>query len=424
MNVKNTASIRCAIFANVAKVVAIALIAFAQPQFVTSAAAQSQLANCSLSAGTSIIICTTTNPLAGVAAPPAAGTLTLSGAGPQPPICSGGLAANPQTGLAPNVATAITLTACLQSADRGTFDYRWVSPAVSGSGVGIGSATATLAAGQFITYSVDVCASPVATALCTRVTTQAITAAGPPVCNTISPPTQIVSLNAPVTALNANCVGATSYQWFLGASPATGTSISGATGATYGPPTTTLGTLTYSVRAINATSFTDSVSSATVTVQPGGNACPAGSPNPRVIVAFTQAAQNFTYQRIEGSALGTPVYGAGTHITQINVGPTTTDSTLNHQYIATWGIVQDDNTTFSNRTISLSQTCGDFSADKIVIDDFLGGNFSLITSDDTRPVSASIKVVTPGIWYVNVRNKDCPAGANCSITGIYTNRNR
>ncbi len=156
----------------------------------------------------------------------------------------------------------------------------------------------------------------------------------------------------------------------------------------------------------------------------GSGACPAGSSNPRVAVGFTQAAQNFTSQQIVGSAYGAYATGAGTHVTRITVGPTSTDTTLNHQYTATWGIVQDDTTTFSNRTVSLSQICGDFSADKIVFTNTSSGNFALITSDDAARASATTKVVTEGTWYINVRNDDCPAGTNCSITGIYTNRNR
>jgi large repetitive protein len=424
MTISNSAALWRAISVKFGNLTAVALIALTQTQFVSSATAQgAALANCALSAGTSIITCTTTSPLTGVAAPAESGTLTLRGAGVQGPVCSGGLTANPQTGLPPNVATAIALTACAQSADRASFDYRWVPPAVSGGGVGLGSATATLAAGQSVTYSVDVCASTAANALCTRATTSAITPAGPPVCAAISPSQQTVSPNAVAAALNANCAGATSYQWFSGASPATGTLISGATNATYAPPTSVLGTFTYSVRATNATGTTDNTSNATVIVA-GGSACPVGSGNPRVTVTFTQPAQNFVRQNITGSAFGTLANGAGTHITQITVGPTSTDTTLNHRYLATWGIVQEDTTTFSNRTISLSQICGDFSADKIVLTNTQDGNFELITVDDAARASATRKVVTPGVWYINVRNDTCPDGANCSITGIYTNRNR
>ncbi len=422
MIISNTTASWRAISAQLGKVIAVVLFASAQTQFVSSAVAQTPgtaLANCALTAG--IITCTTTNTLNGVAGPSEGGSLTLRGSGVQGPICTGGLTANPQTGLTPNTPTNIALNACAQSPDRASFNYRWVPPAVAGSGVGIGSATATLAAGQSVTYSVDVCASVTANALCTRVTTPAITPAGPPVCSAIAPSTQTVALNGVAAALNANCAGATSYQWFSGTSPATGTLISGATAATYAPPTSALGTLTYSVRATNATGTTDNTSNAAVTVS-GGAPCPVGSGNPRVTVAFTQAGQNFVRQSIIGSAFGTLTNGAGTHITQITVGPN--DTTLKHQYRATWGIVQDDTTTFSNRTVSLSQICGDFSTNKIVFSNTQDGTFSMITDDDLTPTSASIKRVSPGVWYVNVRNDTCPDGANCSITGIYTNRNR
>jgi hypothetical protein len=424
MIISNSSALWRAISANFGKVIAVALIALTQTQFVSSAAAQSApLINCALSAGTSIINCTTTSTLRGVAAPAESGTLTIRGAGVQRPVCSGGLTANPQGGFPANVATNIALTACAQSADRSTFDYRWVSPAGPGGGVGLGAATATLPAGQSVTYSVDVCASAAADAACTTVTTPAITPAGPPICSAISPPLQTAAPNSVAVPLNANCAGATSYQWFEGASPATGTPISGATSATYTPPTLVLGTFTYSVRATNVTGVTDNTNSATLIVA-GGAACPANSGNPRVSVTFTQGIQNFVRQTIIGSAFGTLTNGPGTHITQIMVGPTTTDTTLNHQFLATWGIVQEDTTTFSNRTVSLSQICGDFSPDKIVFSNSLGGQFELITVDDAARASAVRKVVTPGIWYINVRNDDCPDGFNCSITGVYTNRNR
>jgi hypothetical protein len=144
---------------------------------------------------------------------------------------------------------------------------------------------------------------------------------------------------------------------------------------------------------------------------PSGQACAPGSGNPRVTVNFTTPAQNFTYQSIVGQS---------THVTQITVAPD--DNTANKRYLATWGIVQDDTTTFSNRTVSLSQTCNDFSPSKILFTNTQGGNISIVTANDPRP--STIEKLTPGVWYINVRNDDCPAGVNCSITGIYTNRNR
>jgi hypothetical protein len=249
-----------------------------------------------------------------------------------------------------------------------------------------------------------------------------------PTCTAITPGSQTVSQNAAAAALNANCTGATSYQWYTGSSPANGVAIAGATGATFTPSTAATGASVYSVRATNTTGSTDNSAAATVTVQAviqppvTGGTCASG--NPRVIVNFTKDAQNFTYQSIVGSGSGSLNSGQGTHVTQITVGPTSTDTTLNHRYTATWGIVQDDTTTFSNRTVSLSQTCGDFSPDKIVFANTPSGNFALVTRDDAARADGSTLVVTPGVWYINVRNDDCPAGTNCSITGIYTNRNR
>jgi hypothetical protein len=401
--------------------VAIVVVVAAQTQFVTSASAQRSgavPATCSINAGNSTMTCTTTVSLTGVTGSFAGGALTLSGSGPQGPVCSGLLTATPST-VPVNVATAVTLTACAQSTDRASFDYRWVSPATAGNSIGAGSVTATLAATQSAAYSVDVCATSAATALCTRVSAT-VTAAGPPVCTAIAPAIQSVSQNAAATALSANCSAATSYQWYLGASPLTGAAISGATSASYTPSTATLGSATYSVRATNANGSTDNTNSAVVSVS-AQSTCTSGGGTPRVTVAFTQAAENFIYQSIVGQ---------GTHATRINVGAQATDSTTTHRYTATWGIVQDDNTTFSNRTVTLSECINDFSPSAIVlVDNFLGGNVALVTEDDPRARSATNPTGPPALkfnktYYINVRNNDCPAGANCSITGIYTNRNR
>jgi hypothetical protein len=132
-----------------------------------------------------------------------------------------------------------------------------------------------------------------------------------------------------------------------------------------------------------------------------------------VVVAFTTPAKNFTYQRINGN---------GIHVTQITVDPA--DNTQGKQYTGTWGIVQDDTTIFANRTVTLSRNCNDFSpAAQLLFNNTMAGNIGLVTQGDPR-TGSGIFALAPGVWYINVRNDDCPMDVNCSITGIYTNRNR
>ncbi len=380
-------------------------------------------ANCTINASSSTLTCTTTVALTGVTGTFSNGTLTLAGgaAGPQ---CNGGLAATPQSGLSPNTATAISLQACPSNTNRSALNFRWVSPAVAANGQDpwFGTATATVPAGQSVTYSVDVCDSSAANAACTRVTTAPITTAGTaPTCSAISPATQTVFQNAAATALNANCSGATSYQWYTGSSPANGgVLISGATGATYTPPTSIVGQVTYSVRAFNGTQFTDNANTASVTVQQvvsGG--CPAGEP--RFRINYSTSVQNYTYQALVGSDSVRRESGS-VFVVQVTVAAT--DSSLSKQYPPTFNFTQDDTSPYSPRTISVSQNCADFSPSAVVASGFDTSTITLLTSGDSRSGLPRFATLSPGVWYINVKNDGCPSGVNCSISGIWRNFNR
>jgi hypothetical protein len=372
-------------------------------------------ATCSINAAGTSLTCTTTVALSGVSGSFANNTLTVTGqaSGPQ---CIGGLSASPSSGITPNVATAISLQACSGNTNRSSLNFRWVSPAtaVSGSDPWFGTATATLSAGQSTTYSVDVCDSPTGTS-CTRVTSGAVSATGATsfTCSAISPSTsQVVNVNAASTPLNANCSGATSYQWYSGTSPANGSAISGATSASYTPPTNTAGVFNYSVRATNASQQTaDSPNSVSVTVQGGGGCLIAGEP--RVTVNYTTPVQNFAKQA------GGP---GGIHVIKVVVAAG--DTSIGKQYPPSYGFTQDDTTTYSDRTITVSQTCADFSASaQKVTQGFASGTIRLVTTGDSRTGQQGIATVTPGTWYINTRNDTCVVGANCSFTGIYRNFN-
>jgi hypothetical protein len=373
-------------------------------------------ATCTINASGTSLTCTTTVTLSGVSGTFSGGSLTVTGAaaGPQ---CNGGLTASP-TSISANTATAISLQACPSNTNRSSLNFRWVSPATqaSGSDAWFGSATATLGAGASINYSVDVCDSAAANAACTRVTSPAITAAGGTfTCSSITPSaTQSVVVGSSATALTANCSGATSYQWYIGASPSTGTAISGATAQSYVPPTSSVGSTAYSVRATNANQQTaDSPNSVTVNVsqqQTGG--CPAGEP--RIVVAYSRDVLNFTKQTVIGN---------GMHITQVNV--LSSDSSIGKQYPPSFGYSQDDTTAYSNRTISVSPNCGDFTSGsaQIVRSGFPTGTIKLVTAGDSRSGSPGHATVGPGTWYINLRNDSCDPGVNCSFTGIYRNFN-
>jgi hypothetical protein len=371
-------------------------------------------ANCTISADNRTMTCTTTVSLNGVAGSFSGGTLTLASSGAAGPTCSGGLTANPQSGLTPNTATAIQLQACPQNTNRATLDFRWVAPAVKSAAGNPwdGTATANVPSGQSVTYSVNVCDSVAANAACTTVTTAPITATGAsalPVCTAITG-TQSVVQNGSASALGASCSNATSYQWYQGASVATGTAISGATGATYIPSTASIGTFSYVVRATNGSGFTDNNAAATVTVSSAGGGglgnC-ASLGEPRLRSAFNASA-NFTNVRIEGS---------GIYVIQITVSAT--DSTNGRGLLPGLSFTQDNQTAGSNRTVTLSRTCNDFSANaRVIASGSTDASTQFRTAGDTAR-APSVIPLSEGIWYLNVRNDTCPLGTNCSMSGIW-----
>jgi hypothetical protein len=211
--------------------------------------------------------------------------------------------------------------------------------------------------------------------------------------------------------LTANCTNATSYQWYSGSTFSTRTAITSATAATYAPSTSTTGTTTYWVAATNTGGTTDPTTGASVTVSsPPSGTCP--SPEPRASANFT-GSLSYQYAAIVGS---------GIHVTKITVGAN--DTTIGKNILPSYLFTQDDTTTFANRTVTLSQTCNDFSPNaRVLLTNSLGGSLSFVTQGDAR-ASATIATMTPGVWYINVRNDNCPAGVNCSISGQWVNWNR
>lgn len=384
---------------------------------VSSASAQSSgtvPATCTINAGGTSLTCTTTVSLSGVNGTFSNGALTLNGQAAGP-TCSGGVTATPSSVTA-DTATAIQLNACPNNTNRSQLNFRWVSPAnASGNDPWIGSATATIAAGGSAQYAVDVCASADPSAACTRVTAT-VTAPGASFsCGAVSPATQTVFQNSAPQLLSVNCPGATSYQWYVGTSPASGSVISGATQSTFSPPTANVGTVTYSVRGTNGQTNADSTSPASVTVQvqqPSGS-CPAGEP--RVTVNWggssNTAVSNFAYQSITGN---------GVHVTRVNVGAVNSSGLV---YPPSYSYTQDDTRTYSDRRVTVSQSCDDTVAGgQVVATGYPTGVVNLVTNGDSRGTLQGYARVTPNsTWYIIVRNENCPAGSNCSFTGIYRN---
>ena len=235
-----------------------------------------------------------------------------------------------------------------------------------------------------------------------------------PNCTAITPGSQNAVQSGSLSQLSANCTGATSYQWYTGASFASRTPISGETTASYTPSSGAVGTTTYWVSATNSIGTTDNPASATITISAPvvSSVCPAGEP--RVSTNFSTYATNFTYQ---------PIYGNSVFVLKLTLAAG--DSTVGKTILPTFLITQDDTTTFSdNRTISVSQQCNDFSSNaRIVFSGRSGGSTAFVTTGDSR-ASANIATLSPGVWYINVRNDSCPGSENCSISGIWRNWNR
>ncbi len=240
-----------------------------------------------------------------------------------------------------------------------------------------------------------------------------------PSCTAISPGSQSVVQSSALSPLSANCTGATSYQWYTGGSSAPASSplhtpIAGETSSLYFPSSGAVGSTTYWVSATNGFGTTDNPSSATVTVTAPvvSSVCPAGEP--RISTNFATYATNFTYQ---------PIFGNSVFVMKLTIAAG--DTTLGKTILPTFLITQDDTTTFSdNRTISISQRCNDFSSTaQIVLSGRSGGSSAFVTTGDSRG-SATTATLSPGVWYINVRNDSCPGSDNCSISGIWRNWNR
>jgi hypothetical protein len=375
-------------------------------------------ANCQINASANTLTCTTTVQLTNVAGTFGNGGLTLAPSGSQGPTCNGGLVATPSVVTA-GVATNVSLQACPNNTNRSQLIFRWLSPATQSAGADawVGAASVNLAAGANTTLSVDVCASAAQDAACTRASATINTSqATAPSCSAIAPASQQVAQNGTAAVLSVTCSNATSYQWYAGASAATGTAISGATGATYTPPTTAVGTLQYSVRASNNAGSTD-VAAASVTVNtspPIGQGCPAGEP--RVVSNFLEV-KNFAYTSLIGSSGAQAMLAV-----RITVGAN--DTTIGKvRSIPTFMFVQEDGGYASQRTVTLSENCLDFNVGsggaRLLFENTDGGSLQFVTAGDSR-ASDRVPALTPGrVYYINIRNDTCPAGFDCRISGIW-----
>jgi hypothetical protein len=361
--------------------------------------------NCTVNAAGTELTCTTTVRLSGVSAAFANGQVTLQG-GPTGPACNGGLVITSPTSttIPSGTATAVQLDACPSNTNRAGLNYRWLAPAQpasANSSAWLGSATVTLAAGERRAFVVDVCADATAGAACTRVSSAELIGQGAVSCGAVSPATQTVNQNAAAAALTASCTGATSYQWYAGNPTAGGVAVNGATGVSFTPPTSAIGTVAYFVRGSNGTTTSDSPAGGAVTVQAvvGGCNLPIG-----MDVAYGTSAQLTDRSSVGPGAV---------FVTKITVGAG--DSTIGRQLLPNYYFYYNDNSTFSDRTITVSKTCGDFtSAEAIQMGQGISGTVRFVTTGDTRG-GPQIPTLTPGVWYVNMRSDTCPAGVNCSF---------
>ncbi|GEM_PF-5490320 len=135
----------------------------------------------------------------------------------------------------------------------------------------------TIAAGTYTPYYYK------STSNCYNPAGNSVVVNGGPTSVTVNPASQTVTRNGTPTSITVSASGATSYQWYSNASNSNtgGTAISGATSASYTPPTNAIGAFYYYVIVGNGTCSTTSPA-----VQVNVQNCNAGN-NPPVISSFT-----------------------------------------------------------------------------------------------------------------------------------------
>lgn len=398
----------------------------------TAFAQQTGATVCSLQ-NSNLMRCTTDFALSGVIpAPNVTNSLSLVGSPANAISCTNGLEVkNPTTGssitsVPANVTTPATLTACSDSTSN---RYSWHNPPrtqITGST----STDITLASGATIDFKVSVClasettcdcSSTGSTATCTllsKIVTGATAVVQPTGCNVL-PATQTINQNAAPQEITASCTShatnptALTYKWYDNAQ-FTGAIL--ATGQTYSPPTTSIGTRTYYAKIENASQQLGALASgATVNVQTpsGGMSCQqAGIAN---VVNI-----NYTYRQYSRN-LAT-ITGNGVWVLEIVVPAGA--SSIAASSVPRLALTQLDTNGFANRTMTLSRSCGDFSPGNSVL--LASGTTQpkgyLVTADDlNRLTGVGRGVVTAGqTWYLNVRNDDCTASGFATCNFAYT----
>jgi len=196
------------------------------------------------------------------------------------------ITAHPQPATYTQNATATALTVTATVSDAGTLTYQWYSNTANSntSGAAISGATVasytppTTTAGTIYYYvivtntnnSVNGTKTATATSNTAAITVNAIVNAATPSITT-HPQPAVYEQNATAAALTVTATvsdaGTRTYQWYSNTanSNTSGTSISGATAASYTPPTTTVGTLYYYVVVTNTNNSVNGTKTATAT---------------------------------------------------------------------------------------------------------------------------------------------------------------
>jgi hypothetical protein len=368
--------------------------------------------------GTSLV-CTTTTTLTLPAGTNLAG-MTLPQSSATGPACTS-LSAAPSL-LDDSVATPVTLTVngCPTS---GTYTYSWGAPITSVNAPST-TYTATLSANTpSKSLSVQVCFANNPTACNTYTTTIDVRAPIPALAGcSVSPATSSVAVGS-TPALTVTCSAGTgagsgvSYQWSKN-----GNAIPGAIAATYtlaaATDTAAAGNSTYSVQVSNVKPSSASASS-TVTVTPSVivlDGCPGTSPKLTILASET-------YKKIYTSDYGS--FAANTDfVIAFNVAAG--DSTAG-RFLATLGFV-DFGASRGGRLVTFSKNKCDYTDDaQWVSPNYFGtktpvnaGTASVVLGPDTR--SADVRL-TPGTWYLNMRNVVgfCPSNVSCHAAVEWAN---
>lgn len=317
---------------------------------------------------------------------------------------------SPQSTTATIGATAMPTLTAQCSGGTTPYTYQWTKG--GNNEVGETSQTYTVksadvqTAGQTLAYSVVV--KDATNAQTTPTATVAVAAAGlqrPNSCTVTVTSSSNISVGGTAT-LQANCTTgglATSYRWFKnGIEQVTKQSQIYTVDSS---ETQTAGTLSFTVKGVNSAGSSDesAAQSIQIAAQASGgiNYCPNNQQPSSSLDA------SLPYARI----YSTNLVGSSTYFVVKLTVPSSGASTVG-RYTAQIQHAQSSGSTPTLRTITLSKNLCDFTSTAIFAATASSSSAFDFTIQDQR---AGFSNLTPGTWYINVRNDACGAGTACNM---------